>query len=624
MSAVDDRVGPAAGGDPRLIGGEMLSWSDVRHPGERAPAYGDVLAQLLGAVVSAGERVLIAGPHDTRLLDALHARHVRVTYLVRSLPDATAAAARGVEVLCGTLPKLGVEERYDAVVALDGLHRLCSVEGPQYDWAESLHALRRTLRPGGALLLGVENELGVHRLVDRGAPTSAHGDGAWHPVAEFDATRPTTASRLTEYLEAGGLRAGQVYAAWPVPEAPTVLAAPPALTGVDRPGGALATVVSTACAAAFAGRPVLSDPRRLAATAVRGGLGMEFAPAWVVLAHRAPRAAAPPPLPQVLVGDPVAGRGAGLVQEIVGDGHGGWTRRGVRPAALPADDARPAGPAAGIRPVPPAADGVHPAARAVGVRRDLAALDGPVPPGRPLEEILIADALRHDLPALRRRLTAYTAWLAVGMQQDDPLAGRYVFATVDNVLADGDRFHLLDPSWSATATVDVPVVACRALHRFAATVAGGGYAHPWPAAAGTGALTLMLAAAAGLRLDEDVLARARELEADIMVATGGWPPGERRALVERLREPGPGAPPIGPDSWREHEEASRRLREQLAHADAKLAWYEQELAARETELRRAHLLMAAFSGSPGYRLARGGVAVARRVKRIARRAVKGG
>ena len=84
-----------------------------------------------------------------------------------------------LDILEGVAPTRHEQALVHALGVLDGLDRLCSVEGPQLDWAESLHVLRRALRPGGSLLLSVENELGVHRLVDRSSVTSAHTDGAW-------------------------------------------------------------------------------------------------------------------------------------------------------------------------------------------------------------------------------------------------------------------------------------------------------------------------------------------------------------------------------------------------------------------------------------------------------------
>jgi hypothetical protein len=408
----------------RLIGGEMPSWTEDRPP---------VGGALLGYVVDqlpARTRVLVAGPHEDALIDAL-AQRATVTCLVRSQPDAIHLDGRGLQVLCGTLSKLTVADRFDVVVALDGLDRLCSVEGPQLDWAESLQELKRVLRPGGTLLLAVDNELGVHRLVDPGTATAAQTDGAWRQLGEFDTAKPGNPARLATTLAAEGLAVDWLGAAWPIPQAPTLIATPNALQG--GPSDALAAAAAGAVAAAYADRSVLSDPRRLAAAAVRGGLGLEFAAAWLVVAHLAPRPAATVNLPPVLTG-------AGPVCEVTAGPDDTWIRRVVR--AAPGQDAE--------------------------------ALNGPLPPGRLLEELLLGACLRHDLPALRRLLTGWIAVLPA--------------APADNVVVHRDTYAVLDPGVAAPADV---------LRRFARTLLAGGYVHPWPGATDLSSLTAVLHAAAG-------------------------------------------------------------------------------------------------------------------------------
>jgi hypothetical protein len=423
--------------DLMMIGGEMPEWSDHR-PDERPPASGAVLAELLRGLAPAGGRVLVAGPHDDTLIDALGSR-TEVVCLVRSEPDALRLEQRGMNVLCGTLAKVTDTERYDVVVALDGLDRLCSVEGPQLDWAESLHVLRRSLRPGGSLLLSVDNELGVHRLVDPTSPTSAPGPGDWRPLGEFDDTKPGNAARLAARLNADAMAVSWLAAAWPVPSAPTLLATPEALQ--NGPVGALSAAAAGAVAAAYAGKPVLSDPRRLAAAAVRGGLGAEFAAAWIVLAHRAPRAALESTPPPVLLGD-------GPVVELVEEPDGSWTRSVVSGTAV--------------------------------AGRDAARLTGPMPTGRLLEELMLAACLRHDLRGARRMLTDWARWAPDGFD-----------VSFENVLLDGETYAVLDPSRPALAPQP-------ALRRFAGTLLAGGYAHPWASATDPETLAAVLIAAAGL------------------------------------------------------------------------------------------------------------------------------
>ncbi|MGK5680483.1 hypothetical protein [Actinoplanes sp. URMC 104] len=499
-----------------MIGGEMPSFTEDR------PRAGGALFGYLAGQLPAGAEVLIAGPHTDELIDALAAR-AAVTCLVRSEPEAIELDARGITTLCGSLAKLPADEKYEVVVALDGLDRLCSVEDAQLDWVECLQALKRALRPGGTLLLAVENELGVHRLVDPTTATSAQNDSEWRPLGEFD-TKPGNPTRLADRLAAEGLAIDWVAAAWPVPEAPTLIATPNALQ--DGPSDALAAVAAGAVGKAYADKAVLSDPRRLAAAAVRGGLGPEFAASWLVAAHRAPRPAAVLHLPPVLAGD-------GPVLELTPGSDGRWVRRVLREAP----------------------------------GRDLSVLEGPLPPGRLLEELLLAASLRHDLPTLRRLLTGWAAALPE--------------ATADNVVVHHDSYALLDPSVPPQSGV---------IRRFAQTLLGGGYAHPWPAATDLPTLTSILHGAAGLPDDVPAVPADEEL-------------------------------PL-PDSRREHEEQLRALRRQIADATSRAQWYERELNKRDSELHKLRKQVALFSGTVSFRVAKLGYGVARKARNRLRKGLK--
>src|SRR4051812_38571477 len=165
----------------RRIGGEMFSWTD-RDPrrGPQAPR-GAVLRHLLGEHGGADRSVLIAGPIADDLVATLVEGGATVTWLVRSLADAEEAArthprvtvlagalggTRGgggapvawlgpslahpgggarthprVPVLAGAAVKVGPADRFDLVVAVDGVERLNSAEGDQLSAADLIDRL---------------------------------------------------------------------------------------------------------------------------------------------------------------------------------------------------------------------------------------------------------------------------------------------------------------------------------------------------------------------------------------------------------------------------------------------------------------------------------------------------
>jgi hypothetical protein len=277
--------------NPRLIGGEMLLWSDLDGTHGPGPVRGTTLTPLLAAVTG---RTLVVGPHDPALLAAVTDRTPAVgppdppppraetsddlTLLVRGLPDAEALSA-SCSVLCGGPAKLAAEPPWDTIVALDGLGRLGSAEVPELPWGEAFEQLLAVLRPGGTLLLGVENFLGLHRLVTvPPAPT----DSDWVPVAAHDETRPAGLAAVQARLAAAGLTISRTYAAFPSPVTPTALLSTELLAD-DSAQGYIEAVLSSACTPLD---DVLTDPRRLAIDAARHRAAADLAPGWIFVAHR--------------------------------------------------------------------------------------------------------------------------------------------------------------------------------------------------------------------------------------------------------------------------------------------------------------------------------------------------
>ncbi|GGQ47850.1 hypothetical protein GCM10010166_14930 [Couchioplanes caeruleus subsp. azureus] len=274
----------------------MVLWSDLdgRHgPGPvRGPAWAPLFASARG-------RTLVAGPHDAALVRRAGSGDLAV--LVRGLPDAERlAASLDAAVYCGGIAKLPAEERFDTVLALDGLERLASAEGDEPDWGERLAGLAAVLRPGGTLVLGVANLCGVHRLTAAPRPLT---DSDWTPAAAHDRTRPAGLAGVPEALAAAGLDVVRTYAAFLDPVAPDVLF-DVAVLGDDTIRGYVEATLSRGTVPAAG---TLSDPVALAVDAAAHGLAPALAPGWVVVArHRPARDAGT--LPDVLTATGAAWR----------------------------------------------------------------------------------------------------------------------------------------------------------------------------------------------------------------------------------------------------------------------------------------------------------------------------
>lgn len=355
----------------RMIGGEMLIWSDLDGKHGPGPVRGAVLTPLMA---SASGRALIVGPHDPDLIAAAPADDL--TLLVRGLPDAETLTARyaarpNVTVCCGGLEGLAGTPPYDTVIALDGLDRLGSLEGTDLTWSEALRVLLSVLRPGGSLLLAVENGIGLHRLVALSADPT---DTGW---AGADPVEPAGLARVRTLLRGAEVDLVRTYAAYPTQTRPTLLLGE-AILADDGLAGFLEIALSRALAPT---ERVLSDPRRLAVDALRHGVATDLAPAWVIVARRrTPQSGAAHGRTNVPAEALIA---EGSVRaDIRRDADGRWIRH------LDGDDA-----------------------------------DEAVACGRTVADLLIGAGRLRDLPALRQALRAWQDGPQAGVPADRVIVG---------------------------------------------------------------------------------------------------------------------------------------------------------------------------------------------------------
>ena len=576
-----------------LPGGEMLTWSD-----QRAEAGNRPLAALAARLVSAGADVLLAGPFDPALLDALG--QARVTCLLRGYPDAAALSGRVDQVVVAGASGLPAGEAYDLVIAGGGLDAAESVEGPRLGWDGVLARLAAAVRPGGTLLLRLDNPLGVHRLVASTGWYVGRDDAEWTVGGVLDPSRPANLDQLRVRLDTAGLRLDAGYAGYPRPESTTALLAADQLAR-QTTSALFEAVLQDACTSGYAGRFVLADPARLAVDALYAGRASDLAPSWLVVAHRPHPSADERETASNRVELPVAvlsGRADGRIVEVVDGPHGWhWHRPG---------------------PVAPGSAAAPYADREIA-RLDPAAPDGPVPDGRLLHGLLLDGCLRRDTALLRRLLRGYADWLT-GQADTDRLTDAVALAGADNLVVAGDRFAVLDPSRRADDPLPVDVVLARTLWRFATELLTGGYAHPWTSTLDVAGLTVVLGGVAGRDFDRAVVDAALDVEAAVRrgldaAGRGGLDAEGRGGPDLDLRAVAPTDPPPGRHSYQQLRDAWLRQRDENTRLAAALKWTEQLLTSRERALRRAEAKIDLLSGTVSYKLARLAVIPARMARR---------
>jgi hypothetical protein len=265
----------------RMIGGELPTWSDLGSA--REPARRGVQIPILSPVLRSRSRVLLAGPHEPDLIVALaDAVAGRLTCLVRSIPDAQMLAETlgpaGIRVVCGSLERYD-ETGYDAVVALDGIGRLYSTEGPEATYAAALADLRRLSTPSGVLAVMVDNELGLHGLTAPVQPEADHSESAFARPPGADDSLP---GNLADLIALSGTGAA-IWPVYPLPGAPAVAWGPAAGSVDPSEYGGLFAALCAGPARTLAQRNPAADAGLLLRRIWRSGHLADLAPGWLVV-----------------------------------------------------------------------------------------------------------------------------------------------------------------------------------------------------------------------------------------------------------------------------------------------------------------------------------------------------
>ncbi len=429
----------------RLGPGAMQNWSDLKHhPAGASAAHRELIQQVLRPHY----RVAVVGPHALDLITGIAPQVAHLSVITRSIPDAVVigralAEYAAADVLCASAAALTEQpEPYDVVIALDDLARVWSLESEPMTWAKVYDGVRRLLHPGGTLLLGVENELGLHRLTSLRSRYTSDRDEDWSVTATFDATRPRSAQALAELTDWESV---QVLGALPTWQEQTVLVSNP-----DELTPQMSTVLGAVTLGSTAFRRVGADPTRVTRAAVLSGRLAEFSSGWVLLAGPTGSAAVDGVR---IIADDAAGRVVTYREE------GGQV---VRRIAGSPDVAMTVGP-------------------------DSQSLAG----------VALDACAGQDLTGLRVLLTRLREQLSE-FSNDGVLPAQFADPRLDNILIDGSTLQMLAP---ADADRDLDDATWAALADLVLIIRARGSRHPWPVATDDATMLATLGAMVGLPAD---------------------------------------------------------------------------------------------------------------------------
>ncbi len=473
-----------------------------------------------------GIRILEVGAGTGAISRYLGETGADVVALEGSLDRARAAALRcsdlaNVEVVCGPLASFEDPNGFDLVCVVGVLEYAASGAGGSSDHQAFLNRAAWLIRSGGALLLAIENQIGVKYLLGYhedhlGLPwVGVEGYRGDHGIRTF--TRTT----LRSMLAAAGLASQRWYFPFPDYKLPTVVLTEE-LYGLGESPDLVDQLIRRP-AGDTGGRAVLVDDRRAHRILVEAGIGPEVANSFLILA--APGSAEPAFLPDASI----------LAWRLGDDRRGAWRRH----LELSRADG-----ALRIRTSPEAER--DPAHATEWLVHD-PAKDEPYLIGPTIEEMAIEACERRDQASLKDALCSWRWYLdqrAVPRTHewkehpflastDDPaLPPEFLDVALSNFVLDGDGLHFIDREWRAPDGVAAYLVMVRALWLLAGQIVRSGTSHPWPDETSVDQLATRFGELCELEVGSRILERVVAAEVELQhVVTGR----DRKTLTTDLR-----------------------------------------------------------------------------------------
>ncbi len=206
-----------------VVPGDMYDWSDMAGGG--ALPRGPVLTRFAVATATGASHLLVVGPHDLDLLDAVVDLAATTTVVLRTHSDAELVseryAGKAVDVVCGDLRSWTPDRPADAVIALDGFGRVATIDTDPADWHALSEHLAGLAAAGSRLALVVPNPGSPLAHLRAVTPEASNENADWSfPV--HDRANPLSLA------DASARFGGRGYTLWPDVGSPTLAAVPEA------------------------------------------------------------------------------------------------------------------------------------------------------------------------------------------------------------------------------------------------------------------------------------------------------------------------------------------------------------------------------------------------------------
>lgn len=535
---LDRQVSYADGAEQRIL--EILSATGDRSSGsdELAAAITDwpsryhlspTRANLLRPLrLGAGLRILEIGAGTGVLSRFLGETGARVVALEGQADRARTAAVRcaglpAVEVVCGSLESFSDPAGFDLVCIVGVLEYAASGAGGAGTHQDFLAKAATLLRPGGALLIAIENQIGLKYLLGYredhlGLPwIGLEGYPGDHGIRTF----PRRV--LSRMLTAAGLPAQTWLYPFPDYKLPAVVLAD-ALYDLDEAPRLVDQLVRHPATDDAAARSLLCDDRRAHQVLLEAGLGREVANSFLVVA--AAEGSAPSFLPEPGV----------LAWHLGGERRRAWRRH---------LELRSSGTGLTIRSF---GGGSAVVTHGEGWLDHDPAKDERYVIGRTVEDLALEACRRRDRGALEAALVHWRRFLdsrvvkgADASAEPNPfraagagarLAPEHLDVALSNFVLGADGLHFIDREWRATGGVSAELVMARALWLLAMELVRHGVEHPWPDSTSVRQLTASLCELCGLRAGDDIVDRLLPAEVELQHLVTGR---DRAVLREDLR-----------------------------------------------------------------------------------------